>query len=238
MLLVLLSLSSPFAVGADWQRYHADPEQGRELFIDLDSLGQTPESFAADIRLSMWHGDQVFQGRQAVDCAAGTFTLSNLHELGVDQKSGENSFDDAGPIEAGTALSGLQELYCARWQEPPGVRWKILSASTQTVYFYDERIEQQRGNAGFNDAFNLYLKTQGADQSLLADIRISCRENTFTGLSGTKRDEARGWLANLPAGSTRTPDPDSPIAGLMSLLCQPTDGPGHPPVPSPQGALP
>lgn len=154
-----------------------------------------------------------------MNCLAATHTLSALREL--DQTKGSETIaqETAQPIHAETALSGLKELYCACWQEPAGVRWKAISTSPGASFFYDERVEQMRGSPGFEDGFTVFLKSLGVEISQLSEVRISCRDDSFSIVSGTQRDEARGHLTNIEAGAPRTPEPGAPIADLISLLC-------------------
>lgn len=223
ILSVLLVLASLPAIAGDWQRYHHDPAQALELFLDLDSLHQTTEGFESNIRLSLGQGRQEFIGRQTVNCAANTYRLANLQQVHPARPGTEHGDDDSGPIAANSATAELKALYCARWQEPEGVRWQAYAAGADENYFYDARVEKKRGRNGFSDEFEVLLKTMGREKSLLAAVRVSCRENHFRLLSGVYRDEARGWLSNIPAGKAQTPAANSSVAILQSMLCAPAD---------------
>ena len=109
---------------------------------------------------------------------------------------------------------------------PAEVRWKAYAAAPGETFFYDERLERESGGVDPRGEFPVYLKSRGEKQSLLAEVRISCRENRFAILSGVYRDEARGWLANIASGEPQTPAPDSPVAILRSMLCAPSGDAG------------
>lgn len=224
MLFAILVLSSGLAVAADWYRYYVDVPRGVELFLDLDSLHQASDGFEADIRLSVDRGRQEFLGRQVVNCRAATFRLLNLREARAGGDGGAG--DEAGAVGADTALAGLMESYCVHWREPAEARWKAYATAPGETFFYDERVEHDPGGVDPRGEFPVYLKSRGEKQSLLAEVRISCRENRFAILSGVYRDEARGWLANIASGEPQTPAPDSPVAILRSMLCAPSGDAG------------
>lgn len=230
---VILALSSVQAIGADWWRYHFDPQQGIEIFLDRDSLQQTAEAVSMDVRLSASHSQQAFLARQTVSCLTPTYTLSQMRELGQGKNNDRVAEDETGTIPLDSALEGLKELYCARWQEPTGVRWKAYATAPGETFFYDERIEHMLEQSGFPDEFTVHYKSLGKPQSRLAEIRISCRAHTFAILTATHRNEANGLLTHLDQGSPAVAPPGSPADILMSLLCAPAVGSDGQPTASP-----
>lgn len=220
-LIAVLALCSLPAQAADWKIYHHDAQRGIEIALDQASLQQSGDSFSADIRLTVAASQQTFLGRQTIDCQANTYRLSNLRELRNGQLAEGSGNDDSGPIDANTANAGLKETYCARWQEPAGVRWQPYAQAGNESYFYDARVAQKRSRQ--RGEFPVWLKTSGSEKSLLVEVRLDCREKRFALLSGVYRNEAYGWLANIPAGPAQTPTPESSIAILQSMLCAPAD---------------
>lgn len=221
ILSALLVLACLPAIAAEWQRYHHDPAQALELFLDLDSLRQNDDSFEADIRLSIGDGRQSFIGWQMVNCSANTYRLGKLREIGSDRAAADKGEAESGPISADSATSLLKEMFCARWQEPKGVRWKAFAVSPQERFFHDLRVERLRPPQGYGEDFRVWLKSVGSNKELLSEVSISCRENSFALISGVHRDKARGWVANIAAGKAQTPAPDSSIATLRTKLCRP-----------------
>lgn len=109
-LLTILAFSGTPAVATDWNRYHADTDQAIEYFIDLDSLDQKPDHFAASIRLLINQGQQEFQGKLSVNCQSAEYSIRELQLFRAGQLTDESADEASLPMGADTGISTLKYL--------------------------------------------------------------------------------------------------------------------------------